>query len=169
MHRLRGSGLDPASVQDRLWDLSTDLMGVADDDGRLIAVNRAWTSALGFSRETLEATNLFELVHPDDRAATRAEIARLASGGEPQRFRNRLVHQDGDYRQISWVAAREGALTYGVGRDVTEWLQREEALRQAQKLEALGQLTGGIAHDFNNLLTIMRSSVEFLKRGDLSE
>ena len=108
--------------------------------------------------------------HPDDIIKTRLEIRHLARGRATVRFENRFRHKDGSYRWLSWTAVPDQNLIYAVARDVTaekaaaERLKAaEEALRQSQKMEAVGQLTGGIAHDFNNLLTGIVGSLDLMQ------
>jgi PAS domain S-box-containing protein len=155
--------------RDRMWRLSSDVMLVADFHARIHAVNPAWMTALGWSPDELLCGDFLELVHPDDVAATLAEIGKLSIGRTTLRFENRYRHKDGSYRWLSWTAVPDERFIHAVGRDIqaekeqAEALrQAEEALRQAQKMEAVGQLTGGIAHDFNNLLTGITGSLEFL-------
>ncbi|KKW91279.1 hybrid sensor histidine kinase/response regulator [Sphingobium chungbukense] len=156
----------------RLWALARDPFLVADRNGVWIAASPAWTDILGWSEQELIGRTSEWMEHPDDLERTRGELAGLASGRPTVRFENRFRAKDGGYRNFSWTAVPENDLIYCVARDVTEQraharalADAEEALRQAQKMETLGQLTGGVAHDFNNLLQIVTGNLELLQRG----
>ncbi|TXN03743.1 PAS domain S-box protein [Methylobacterium sp. WL103] len=162
--------------RDRIWHVSQDMLGVADAGGVWVSINPAWQKILGWEYHDIVGKTSEWLEHPDDRERTRSEVARLAAGGLTLAFENRFRASDGSYRTLSWTAVPVEGLLYCVSRDVTlekeraaTLLQAEEALRQSQKLEAVGQLTGGVAHDFNNLLTVIKSSTDLLKRPDLAE
>jgi PAS domain S-box-containing protein len=150
--------------RDRMWRLSHDLMQVSDATGKLHAVNRAWTTLLGWPEDKLLAMNMIDLVHPDDAAAARDEVRRLKRGEPMANFECRMRSRDGGFRTISWTSSPEEGLFYSVGRDVTAQQEMEAQLRQSQKMEAVGQLTGGIAHDFNNLLQGITGSLDLVSK-----
>ena len=156
--------------RNRLWTLSRDIMLVAGFDGVITAVNPAWTATFGWSEAELLSRNFLDLVHPDDLVETGKAASALGEGTSFSRFDNRYRHKDGSYRDITWTAVPGDGLIIAVGRDVTAEQEKtkalhdaEGALRQAQKMEAVGQLTGGLAHDFNNLLTGMMGNLELLQ------
>ncbi len=157
--------------RDRIWQVSLDLLGVADHRGIWASVNPAWTRVLGWSPDEIVGKTSEWLEHPDDRENTRSEVGRLAAGQQTIAFENRLRTKSGEYRNLLWSAVPMQDQLYCVARDVTEQRQREaelqqtqDRLRQAQKMETVGQLTGGVAHDFNNLLQIVTGNLEILLR-----
>jgi PAS domain S-box-containing protein len=159
---------------DRIWTNARDLMVVVDGDGVFQSVSPAWTRILGHRVEDVIGRRIAEFVIDDDALATDRALDEVFHGSQVTGFENRYRTLEGGSRWISWNTAFEDGLVYGYGRDITEEKQQaevlkhtEEALRQAQKMEAIGQLTGGVAHDFNNLLTVIRSSADLLRSRDL--
>jgi len=156
--------------RDRIWNVSQDLLLVADRNGIWKTINPAWTRTLGWSEAELLNRTSEWLEHPDDGGITQARVKKLGGSDAIAKFESRFRHKDGSYRWLSWTGVPDRDHIYAVVRDVTaekaaaERLKTtEEALLQSQKMEAVGQLTGGIAHDFNNLLTGIVGSLDLLQ------
>jgi PAS domain S-box-containing protein len=160
-----------ASERDRVWRNSRDLLVVVGADGVFRGINPAWTAILGHDPAEVIGHNFTEFIWPDDLQLTTRALQQAATESNLTNFENRYRHKDGSPRWISWHTSVEGDLVYAYGRDVTQQKRQaealalaQEALRQSQKLDSMGQLTGGVAHDFNNLLTPIIGSLDMLNR-----
>ena len=159
--------------QERIWNLSPVLKLVASPDGVLRQINPAWTAALGWTQEASTGRRLKDFVIESSSDAADEVLRAMAAGQTVDDAEFAMMVEFGDERRIGWTFVPEGDTIYGFGRDLTEQRRVEDALRQAQKMEAVGQLTGGIAHDFNNLLQGITGSLDLVQKrigqGRLSE
>ncbi len=149
-----------------LIENALDVITVVDEQGSIHYASPSMERVLGYSPRDRIGTNVFGLLHPEDRESViRKLFESFDSPGATQSFEARYRHKDGSVRILAAVASTHrqadsqlrGVINY---RDVTERKQTEdekkmleEQLRYSQKWEIIGTLAGGIANEFNNMLT----------------
>jgi PAS domain S-box-containing protein len=157
------------------FDSSPVPLHTLDGDGHIIAVSRTWLALLGYQPAEVIGHHITEFGAPDAMDGDAADQARLMSYGAAHDMERRYLRRDGslvDALVSARVERRLGTIwIVCVVIDVTDRKRAEaalqaseERLRQAQKMEAVGQLTGGIAHDFNNMLQGVKGSLELMER-----
>ena len=139
-----------------IWDPAT---------GRILAINDAAANQYGYDHDEAVGMPVDRLVHPDDWPRLRERVASLPPGHvSGETFRH--IRRDGSVLEVEMTGHElefEGrAARVVMAADVTERRSLETRLRQAQRMEAVGQLAGGIAHDFNNLLMVINGFSEVL-------
>ena len=160
---------------EHFFTISLDLMCIAGFDGYFKHLNSAWENVLGFSHDELLAQPFIQFVHPEDRAATLAELERLTAGTDTINFENRYLCQDGSYKWLLWRSktSLDKQLIYAIARDITVqkheiavYQSEQAATAQAEELAKVNRLKdeflSTVSHELRTPLSNMKVAVQML-------
>jgi PAS domain S-box-containing protein len=162
---------ESAQLARGIINTSLDAFVQMDEQGTVSDWNSQAENIFGWTRDEAVGAKLSDLIIPyAHRDAHTAGLERFLRTGQGnllgRRFEIEAMRRDGtEFKvelSITELKRRNGFVFNGFIRDLTDRIATEDRIRQAEKMEAVGQLTGGIAHDFNNILTVITGTIEIL-------
>ncbi len=167
-HALKEAARQREGDFERMFNASREGTFLVHPDGTIREANRAACEMHGFKLGDLNGLHASMLVHPDHAQELTKFLERTQSG-ETYFAELRDIRRDGSEFPVEVVGApielAGRRLSIATVRDITERKQLQDQAVQAQRMEAVGQLTGGVAHDFNNLLQAIMMNLDFLESG----
>ncbi len=160
--------LESAERYKTLIENTYELIIEASADGRFLYVSPNYKEVLGYDKDELLGTNIFQYVHPEDLGRVKSIFDNTFLNQTIGNAVFRYKHKNGEWRLFessgkTFKSATGDLRCVIVSRDITQRSKIEGELAKTQKLESLGVLAGGIAHDFNNLLTAILGNINLAK------
>ncbi len=118
------------------FQMSSDMFGYINADGKILPLNPAWEKTLGYSCEELHTRNWIELIHPDDRQSSDIDLAKLKSGDTVSiAIENRVQCSDGNYKHLLWILEpdEENSRYCVIAKDVTAQKRVETKLQESER------------------------------------
>ncbi|HRX67255.1 MAG TPA: PAS domain S-box protein [Tenuifilaceae bacterium] len=176
-------GSDLANNFNEFFNLTLDLLCIANIEGYFVRVNNSWERILGYKPEELENRSFFDFIHPEDINPTKGAVKNLANQEQVINFVNRYKNKNGDWHYLEWRSQPIGDLIYAAAREITERVEIEKILKEKnfelttltevlketnQKLESAKQLAEERERNYRDIFNSTSEAI-FIHHGETGE